>query len=428
MSISSAMRAARRILLFTGVPALGAFSPLIVLPALTSALGASGWASLAVAQASGAFGALFLNWAWNVQGPSLVAGAAPADRARLYAESMRSRALSALVALPAAAVVAFAVAPSYRGSAALMAATISLAGMLPSWYFIGTASPVRLACFDALPRIFTAAASALLLAIAPSDWTYPTLLLMSTVVAVGIGSATLSGRVLHLPGRDDLRAARARWFLVMSGLISSGYTTLTIPIVAILAPAAVPVFAAAARFQGYGTLGLSAVTNSAQAWVSAHGIEHREASRRRLRALLGNSAAGLAAAALLVVVLPSASHLLFSGTVTLHLPEALLVGGTVLMLAVSMSTTFHLLIPTGRTRVVATSGIVTSAIGVPLLVVLTLAGGAVGALAAVLVAETISASIQLAVYFAPHALQGAPRGRSDRGVGERRRSAVTSRS
>ena len=391
--------AARRVLLFAGIPALGAISPLIVLPALTHALGASGWSSLAVGQSVGAFGALLVNWGWNVEGPSLVAGSAARDRAALYASSLRGRALSSALAIPVAVVIAFVVAPTFKESAAAMAAIICLSGASPSWFYIGTGSPIRLACFDAFPRIGAALLAAPLLLAYPSEWVYPLLLLVVTVTSMLVSARLLSGRFVHIPRLEDWAVARRRLLLVTSGLVSSGYTSLAIPLVAVVAPAAVPTFAAASRFQGFGTLGLGAVTNAAQSWVSAHGADEALLARRRLTALGANSLAGLLVGLALAIGLPVASRLLFSGTVVLSSEAALLVGGIVFMIAVSMSTTYHLLVPTGRTRTVAVSGFATSVIGVPLLLILGYLSGSNGALTAILLAETVSATIQLVAYF-----------------------------
>jgi hypothetical protein len=405
--VSRPLRALRRVFLFAGIPALGAISPLIVLPALTHALGAPGWASLAVGQSVGAFGALLVNWGWNVEGPSLAAGAAPDDRASLYSASLRSRVLSSVFALPIAMVIAFLVAPSFKDSAAVMAAVVCLSGASPSWFYIGIGSPIRLACFDALPRIGAALVAAPLLLVFPSEWVYPLLLLTVTVTSLAVSTRLLSGRLLHLPGGPDVATARRRLMLVMSGLVSSGYTSLAIPLVAIVSPGAVSTFAAASRFQGFGTLGLGAVTNAAQSWVSAHGATEAHLARRRVTALAANGFAGLVAGIALALGLPVASRLLFSGTVEMSAESAVLVGAIVFMIAVSMSTTYHLLVPTGRMHTVAVSGFATSAVGVPLLLVLAAVWGSNGALIAILVAETVSAGIQLVAYFGPRAHGGA---------------------
>jgi len=376
------------------LPIISAFTPLVILPSLSRALGSSGWSSLAVGYSIGSFSALIVNLAWNIDGPGRAAAASTEDRLRLFRTSVSSRSTVSFVMLPVAALLAYLTAPSLPGGAALMAAATALAGALPSWYFIALSRPGSLALFDTIPRFLAALAASLLLMVYRSEFVYPAILLITLLVSVVASCLWVTGQALILPTRDDIVILRKNAFLVLSTVIQSGYTSLAVLIVAIVSPTIVPLFAAVTRFRDFGVSGLVALTNALQGWVSEVPSE-RERHRRRRRGFMLNATAAFAVGAAVAIGLPVVDRWFFGEAVQVDYSSSSLAGVSIQLIGMSMAATYYVLAPRGRTNTVAASGILTTLIGVPLLIVLTQRGGAHGGLAAIALAETISLAVQL---------------------------------
>jgi hypothetical protein len=339
------------------------------------------------------FAALIVNFGWSVDGPGRVAGRSREERSRIFRLSLTSRFITCIITLPVAGLIAYFAAPAFRTSSALIAVATALAGALPSWYFIGICSPFSLAIFDTIPRFLAAFASVLVLIVLPSEYVYPIMLLAMMSTSIVVSAVRISGRTLIAPSRADWVLLRRNFILVFSGIVSSTYTSLSVAIVAVVSPSSVAVFAAASRFRDFGVSGLMAITNGLQGWVSEVAIPSERQRRRRLAFSL-NAAAGIFAGAALAIGLPAVDTTLFSGSVDVGYLPSCLAGISLTLIAMSMSITFHVLAPSGRIKIVATSGIITAFVGFPLILYLTPLLGAVGALTAIACAEAVSLAIQ----------------------------------
>ena len=374
---------------------LSAASPILVIPSLTAALGATGWGAIAVGQSIGAFGALLVSFGWAIEGPSRAAASDMADRRLLYRDSMASRSITSTVALPAVVLIAYLVPTAHPIDAALMALAGALSGALPTWYFIGTGQPVLLALFDTLPRLLAAIVAAVVLPWVPQGWVYPTTLLSFVVMSSFIAVRVIAGVFLALPTPQHLRVLGRSVLIVLSSAISSGYGSLSLTLVTVASPLATVDYAAGTRVLALGTSFAGSLSNALQSWVSSPLLSEDQLVRRRRTALLTSAGAGGLSAIALYLAFPAISAVLFSGRIHVSHATRALICTCLWLIIMGMSASFHVLIPSATTRTVAISGIVTACVGVPLLVIGARLGNAEGALLGLVCTEIVSTSIQL---------------------------------
>lgn len=120
-------------------------------PLLIMFVGASGWAEIALGQAVGLFGSVFVALGWPVVGPALVARCTPDEQYRQYLLSIWSRLIVAvLVTLVTLAVFIF----FWPDRSVLLwtAIATNLLGCASSWYFLGIDDPRGLFWRDAVSR------------------------------------------------------------------------------------------------------------------------------------------------------------------------------------------------------------------------------------------------------------------------------------
>ena len=384
-----------RLSVFAGLPLLSAASPILVIPSLTAVLGARGWGAIAVGQSVGTFGALLVSFGWSIEGPSRAAASDHGERRILYGESMASRLLTSVLTLPLTVVVAFLVPTPDRPAASLMALAAAASGLLPTWFFIGTGQPIRLALFDTIPRVLAAIVAVVLLPLVRQGWVYPTVLLSTICIAAGVSSKLLTGAFFKRPNLGHLQQLRASGLLVLSSLISSGYGSLSLTFVAAASPLAAVDYAAGTRVLALATSFAGSISNALQGWVSSARHPEGELYRRRGLALSGSVVGGGLAASVLFISFPLVSSFLFSGRVSLSATEKACVAICLWLIVIGMSASFHVLIPSRKTRAVALSGIATTIVGVPTLIIGSHLGRAEGALIGLTMTETLSTTIQI---------------------------------
>ena len=384
-----------RLVVFAGLPLLSAASPILVIPSLTAALGAPGWGAIAVGQSVGTFGALLVSFGWAIEGSSRAAASDAADRRQLYRDSVGSRSITAAAALPAVVLIACLVPTTHPSDAAVMALATALSGALPTWYFIGTGQPVLLALFDTVPRVLAAVVAAVVLPFVPEGWVYPTILLSFTLISAVLAVRTIAGTFLAPPTRQHARQLRRNVLIVLSSAVSSGYGSLSLTLVTVASPLATIDYAAGTRVLALGTSFAGSLSNAVQSWVSSPVLSQSHLMKRRRTALLGSSCAGGVAAIGLYIAFPAVASVLFSDRIQLSSAAQAFVCACLWLIVIGMSASFHVLIPSATTRTVAISGIVTTCVGVPLLLIGAAFGNAEGALLGLMCTEIVSTSIQL---------------------------------
>ncbi|MDY0892245.1 lipopolysaccharide biosynthesis protein [Frigoribacterium sp. CFBP9030] len=386
------MRHVWKLALYIAIPSLSAAAPLIVIPAITSTHGATGWASVAVALAIGNAGAVLAELGWGVVGPQRV-GREPDNRSRIYAESQASKGIAVAVLAPLSALAAYLVVGEDKGPAALLAFALVSAAISPSWYFIGTGRPSFVLMADTVPRVVLSIAAALVIAGGGSLWFYGASLLIAALVSYVLGN-----RLGHLPmvqrlvsTKDAVGIMRHQSVVILGRGVSTVYTALPAAFLGVVSPASVATFAAVDRPMRMGLNVLSALPTRLQSWLG-HPDEALALSRSR-KSILLNLGLGLFAGSVFFVAMPIVVPVLFSNTITVDSALALL--GAVLVFLICASRGIGLsLVSAGSPNSITYAVIAAASVGLVGIFTLGSLWGTVGAFIALIVAETTGLMVQ----------------------------------
>lgn len=381
-----------RLAAFTGGPVLAAIAPLLIIPVITRATGAGGWASFAAGQSVGLIGMIVLTFGWGIVGPVRVARHPdPADRARILAESLATRAVTALVVLPAVAVVAAWVAtPDYRLAAAAVAIATAAAGFTPAWFCIGAGQPGLLTLYDVLPRLAAAAAGAGLIVLTGEIAWYALVLAASCAVAFGWHARTVLREGTHrrLSGAEIRSALRHQLPTAAIDTVSNSYGSTPTPIATgSLSTTAADSFASANTMYRFGLIAVVAFGNAFQGWVLEPDADDPRA-RQRL-AITAHAALGVLGALGLATLGPWASSIVMGAENAATWTTSALFGAA--FFAISFTTPFirNIMIPHGRYRYVFVVTCASSVVGLSVMLI----GAAMGAMdviaAGMLAAEVV---------------------------------------
>ena len=368
-----------RLAAFTGGPVLAALAPLLIIPVITRATGAGGWASFAAGQSVGLIGMIVLTFGWGIVGPVRIAQHPdPADRARILLESLVTRAVAAAVVLPVSALVAWWVAtPDYRLAAAAIAVATAAAGFTPAWFCIGAGQPGLLTVYDVLPRLGAAAAGAALIFLTGEIAWYAVVLALSCVVAFGWHArVTMRDHDLgHLDAAEIRTALRRQVPTAAIDTVANSYGSTPTPIATgSLATSAADSFASANTMYRFGLIAVVAFGNAFQGWVLEPDAEDPRA-RHRL-AIVAHGALGVAGAIGLAALGPWASSIVMGADNAATWTASALFGAA--FFAISFTTPFirNVMIPHGRYRYVFVVTCASSLVGLSVM----LAGAAMSAM------------------------------------------------
>lgn len=379
----------RRIASFATLPAIAALTPMLVIPSLTASLGASGWAAIAVGQAVGTFAMTVTVFGWATTGPSELPRLSEQQRVVRYRTSLVSRILVAALVVPAAGLATgFLVSPEFRGPAALTTVAFGCWGLGPTWYFIGTNRPGRIAAFEMLPKLTAAIVTVIWLAMDDSAYAYPLTYLVAALGSSALAAFRICGLSAwrHVPGvRDHLRE---NFSITGARVVGSTFTTLSIPLVSAVNPAAVPAFAAVERARSFMWMAVNAVSAALQGWT-AEDLSTTGSARRRRIAFGVTVSVGLGAGVLLALGLPIVDRWLFSDKIPISSVLALTSGATMVAVAASISLTYHFLGPSGRGRVIFMASVLGASVGVPAILISSYFWGSLGAATGVLLSELV---------------------------------------
>ena len=385
----------RRLTGFTVLPLLSIVTPFLLMPVVARVAGPSGWSSFVAAQAVGTVGATVVFWGWNVGGPVLVAQASSAaERAEVYAASLRTRYLLLLGVVPAVAVVSALVAqPGHRVDASAMAVATSLLGMSPSWFGIGLGEPWLLFWYDTLPRVVAAVIGAGVVWATGLVWTYPVLLAVSVVVSlVAFRRRVVPAAVGVSPFPVSRSAGELRSHLGTAGinLAATAYASTPVPVVTVaFRPDVSSPFASADAAYRLGLFSVTALGNAFQGWTleaAAGGAERR--SRHRA-AFLSHVVLGVVGGALFAALGPWVTGFVFGADVAAPRDVCVWYGVAFLFLSVSTPPIRNLLVPAGRVRLVLGWTLGSAVVGLVLMVGAAVAGWSAGVAAGMAVSEAV---------------------------------------
>ena len=309
---------ARRIVAFAGAPFVSLIAPFFFLPVLARLAGEDAWVAIAVGQSVGGFAALIAGMGYPTLAPPVLAQASDAARRRYVATSLVVRGPVWLIAAAVSAVVAALLAPGGFGvEASATAVALSIAGLAPTWYWIGVGRAMPILWAEVLPRAgaMVLAAAALLMGGA-LIW-YPVLL----GVAMAAGPAVVYARIARggFAGwrrREALEIVRRHPPAVIAETAAGAYNALAVTLVA----HATTVGEAARYVSGdkayrIGQYGVSSLGNALQGWVAERG---EAGVARRMRAAVGlHLALGISGGAAFAVVGPALTRFLFGADIAI---------------------------------------------------------------------------------------------------------------
>ena len=375
-------------------PLLALVTPLLAVPAVVHAAGATGWTSIAVGQSVGALAAIVVSMSWPLTGPATVAAAPAADRADLYHRSLLPQLLVFTGCAPTAALVAVLVTPGHELAGALTAVAFAAQGLSASWFNIGTNAPWTTVRNEALTRFVATGAAAGLLFAGAALWLYPALLLAAAAAGHLLNLRTVRARhgVRALgglgPATRELRAQRAG---TVARCVNAVYWTGGVTVVTALATVGAPVFAAADRVQKSALNALLALPQALIAWVGRGGAPVDTVRRYRVALLADAVLSGLAGIALWLAW-PLVTELLFRGAIPAVADVRLVSAAIVACTLLERSIVMHWLVPMGLERTYYRLGNVASVLAlVVLAAVVGLATASAGLLVVLAVEATLAA-------------------------------------
>lgn len=249
-----------------------AIASLAAIPAMVSASGATAWGAIALGQSIGSIAAVIIAYGWGLSGPAIIARADESGRASHYLESVVTKLVLCLPVSGAAFLVALLIAGDLMLFAGLGALSTAAVGLTSNWYFVGRSSPYLLLVFETLPRV------------------------LGTGIGIALmvnGSSALVGVVWQLIGMMAAFCASVLWIVrpwrlretravtrrpvpivlnsqrhgITSTVLGSFYSSAPIIIVALVAPAAQPVYAVVEKVQRQIVVGLGPFVTAMQGWV-----------------------------------------------------------------------------------------------------------------------------------------------------------------
>lgn len=356
-----------RLLGFTGLPLLSLVTPFLLLPILSRLVGEAGWSSLLAGQAIGTFGATVISWGWNMQGPVQIAqNLSPAFRAELYRESIRTRLVLSLAVLPVVSfLAAFLAVPELRLEAVAMSWTTALGGLSVAWYCIGVGQPSLLAKFDTVPRVIATLVAIPIVLATGLIWLYGVLLVLAVATSLVLFQrwAVPRGRTTFTHWRET--AATLKSQMASAGISASGntYAATPLPIAqAFVDPAPAGQFGSADTAYRFGLFSVMALGNTFQGWVLELGDSSER--RRHLLAIWSHVALGVIGGALLALLGPWATEILFGPPVRATQLTCLFYGLAFFFISAASPFTRNLLIPFGGEKLILVWTAVSAVLGV----------------------------------------------------------------
>ena len=377
---------------FAGFPLLGILIPLLLLPVIARVAGPSGWASIVAAIAIGSFGATAILWGWNIRGTVLVASTTSAERrATLYGQSIVVRGMLSVIVLPVVVLLTASLAsPDVRWDAAAVAGATAVSGFSPAWFCVGIGSPRLMGIFDTLPRVISAVVALPLVAISGVISYYPVFLVLLTIVAVVVFRRVYFPRgTISRPGiAESLGEMRRQLGSAGVNISGSAYSSVPVPIATFRGPEVVAsVYSSADQLYRFGLFTTVALGNTFQGWTLE--VAGRAQVRRHAAAFGSHLGLGVTGAAVITLLGPTASSLLFGPDVAATTMTCFLYGVSFLFINLGTPLIRNLLIPAGKDVLVLLSTVVSAIAGITMMLSLSAPGSLTGIAVGVATSEAI---------------------------------------
>ena len=371
--------------------ALSALSPLVVIPVVSGEFGVPGWTSVAVGQSIGAGAAVLLSFGWSLAGPVAIVGQGRMRRTHILRNALSSQLMVAAVVIPAASAIAYVVAPAFQTTALLTAAVTGIFGMLPGWYFLGTKSASRYLAFYTAPQVVGAVLGALLLLVSNNLVVLP--IVQLAVVAAWLELVLwVETRSMGIPRKyfsvgNIRRTLRKQFSLGSTQVASAVYINLPVAIFAASTPIGLAVFSGGDRLYRFALTALNPLTQTFQT-ATLH--QRGPAMHRSMRkAVATHAGVGLVAGGGFLLVVEPVSRLLYSGTLHIPFNVAALYAACIVVVMITRSLGANVLAVLRAGRVMMISSSLAAVVALVAIPVLAVRFGAIGGVAAVLIAETV---------------------------------------
>ena len=371
------------------IPMVGAASPLLAIPAIAGSYGAEGWATVAIGQGVGGVGAVFVELAWGLTGPQLIARTTSRERLRVFVLANACKGLIFLSVAPLCFATSYLIDSFEPITCGLAAVSVAATGMSPGWYFLGTGEPGKILICETIPRVLLVLASSVAIMLGGWLTLNPISALVSALVAL-----TLSLHFIKRPAYAWRRISFSEVFATIRGQlgglaargVSAVYISLPIPIVGIVNPGIVPEFSAIDRVLRLMLVVLQAVPNSFQQWIGVRPNDSRLGRQIWLVVAL-NSIIGLAVGVSFSLAGPWIVSVLFRNTIQASYMACAIGGLIVASVCASRATGGLGLVRLNLISNLMISAVVGACVGVVGLLAISPYLGVVGALVAELFAE-----------------------------------------
>lgn len=386
----------RRLAGFAGLPMISLITPLLVLPVIGRVAGEAGWASLAAGESIGTLAGIVIAYGWNVAGPPRIAATTdPVVRATLYRESLVVRGGLAVVSFPVIVLLCLLVAADGFGlPTALMGLSGAVVGLSFAWYSVGAGDPRSIAVFEAVPRVVAAAVSAGVVLATRELAVYPVLAITASLGGMLLFSrrALRGARLPRLDWSDVRRLLVRDKALAAIDVAGGAYGTVPVPIVSAFSDAGdASAYASADKLYKFGLYVPITLGNAFQSWTVEGGTG--ELARRLGLALRAHVVVGVVGWVVFTLAGPPVSALLFGPAVIADRAVCFWLGAAFALASTRISLTRHVLVPSGRIRVVFISTVAGALTGIPLIAVLAWSIGPVGAAVGLVVSEAVATAV-----------------------------------
>lgn len=385
--VPSVLRGGRRFTLFALNIGLFALASLWFVRAAISSSGLDSWASVAVGQTVGALGAIVVGYGWSIAGPTRVAALNREGQRQEYADATRVR----LIILPVAITVVVVIVSLISSVDPLIAAVGSLPVLIlalsANFYFVGTATPLRLLMLETVPRVaFTVIACILMSVFGWNVLSGLLIQLLGAIVAVACSAAFILGssaRSLYARGALDTRLSikallRRQRSGLLAALLVNFYAGAPILIVSVFAPAVLPAFSVVDKLAKQLLAGSSPVTAVLQGWVPRAGAGRLLARSRA--AVAGAWALAAVVGAIVAVLSGPIVDWVSAGEYVPQMLTSTLIGTFVGLFLAQNAVSFSALAAQERLAIVNVSTAICAPIGLILVGLLTPIWGVDGAL------------------------------------------------
>lgn len=380
--------------LYLVAPVLSAVTPLLVFPSVTRMFGESGLGAMGIAQSVGTAASVIGELGWAVVGPQRIAALSGHERARYVRLASASRLVALAVLLPLCIVIVMALAPEFKLESAIIGAGSAMAGLSLGWAWIGANRPSRMLFFESVPKLLLSVAAAGIISLGGSLAVYGVALIISALISPLAG--LLDFKALRADARADrgqiLYALREQAVVTGGRSITAGFTALPVTLIAVVSPAAVPLFTAIDRLARMSLSVLAAVPNRLQSWLGSAGSPE-DLHRRNRQQLLMNGGMGIFVGVVYAILVPFVASLVFSGTVHIEPPIAWMSGLMIAVICLSRGLGLSL-VAFGRAKWLLPSSAAACAVGICAVLGFGFLFGAIGGVAGVVSAEIVGAVVQ----------------------------------